>query len=615
MSLSPQFLDELRARTLLSTLIGKSLKLQRAGREWKACCPFHNEKSPSFYVNDDKGFYHCFGCGAHGDAIRWMTDQNGLSFIEAVKELAATSGLDMPAPDPRAAERQERSNGLYDVMAAAQEWFVAQLQGIEGAEARAYLERRGISAKTATDFGIGFAPDSRGKLKTALATFGESKLIETGLLILVEEKEPYDRFRGRLMIPIRDPRGRVIAFGGRILGAGEPKYLNSPDTPLFDKGRTLYNLDRAAGPSRKADRLIVVEGYMDAIALAQAGIEEVVAPLGTALTEHQLERLWRLVDVPTLCFDGDAAGRKAAMRAALRALPQLEFGKSLSLATLPVGQDPDDLIKNEGRSAFEKIVSRASSLVNFIWQTELESARFDTPENRSVFGKILRQHARNVVDEDIRSFYLADFNQRLDTLFKNVDPRENRTANATGRQRPGKRIPELMRAIFEHGISKVSFAPAILAGLLRYPDLIGENAELVAQYHAMFTRLDFRQICQAMLEAALVEHPLEYERLNAILDAEGLAPALQRLEGRRPLAFSFVQKNADGTKARSDLAKVLELLADEPAINCAIDEATNRVKREDEDANAAFAELQRLWQVKRELNERLSEAMSADLVV
>jgi DNA primase len=274
MTLSPQFLDELRGRTLLSALVGRSVKLQKAGREYKACCPFHQEKSPSFYVNDEKGFYHCFGCGAHGDAIRFLTEAQGLPFIDAVKELAQAAGMEMPAPDPRAAEKAERQSGLHDVMTAAARWFEDQLGGIEGGEARAYLERRGVSEATRRAFGFGFAPDSRGKLKAALAKAGEDKLIEAGLLISVEEKEPYDRFRGRLMIPIRDPRGRVIAFGGRIIGEGEPKYLNSPDTPLFDKGRTLFNLDRAAPAARKAGRIIVVEGYMDVIALAQAGIEE-----------------------------------------------------------------------------------------------------------------------------------------------------------------------------------------------------------------------------------------------------------------------------------------------------------------------------------------------------
>ena len=301
MTLSPQWLDELRARTTLSAVIAPSVKLTKAGREFKACCPFHNEKTPSFTVNDEKGFYHCFGCGAHGDAIRFLTDQRGLPFLDAVKELAGKAGMEVPAPDPRDRERQERATGLHDVMAAAQRWFAEQLNGVEGGEARAYLANRGIDAKVIERFGIGLAPDARGKLKAALKELGEDKLIDTGMLIKPDEgeKASYDRFRGRIMIPIRDPRGRIIAFGGRILGAGEPKYLNSPDTVLFDKGRTLYNIDQAGPASRAAKRLIVVEGYMDVIALDRAGIAEVVAPNGTAVTEAQLERMWRLEPAPS----------------------------------------------------------------------------------------------------------------------------------------------------------------------------------------------------------------------------------------------------------------------------------------------------------------------------
>ncbi|HEX8841061.1 MAG TPA: DNA primase, partial [Sphingomicrobium sp.] len=345
MSLSTAFLDELRARTMLSAVIAPSVKLLRAGREWKACCPFHNEKTPSFTVNDDKGFYHCFGCGAHGDAIRFLTDHRGMPFMDAVKELASKAGMEVPAPDPKARERAERAASLTDVMAEVAKWYSDQLHGIGGADARGYLKRRGIEQSTIQRFGLGLAPDSRTALKRALEKLGEDKLVETGMLIKPDDGGgTYDRFRGRLMIPIRDARGRVIAFGGRILGQGEPKYLNSPDTPLFDKGRTLYNIDRAGPASRQARRLIVVEGYMDVIALDRAGIAEAVAPNGTALTEGQMERLWRLDPAPILCFDGDAAGQRAAVRAAERALPKIGPDNTLRFATLPPGQDPDDVI-------------------------------------------------------------------------------------------------------------------------------------------------------------------------------------------------------------------------------------------------------------------------------
>ena len=317
MALSPQWLDQLRTRVTLSSVIMRTTKLQRAGREWKACCPFHDEKTPSFTVNDQKGFYHCFGCGAHGDVIRWMTDQRGLTFMDAVKELAVTAGMEMPAPDPREAQKAKRRAGLHDAMGAAQEFFVRELAGPRGNAARDYLDKRGFSPATMREFGFGYAPDERQALATALGTLPPQLLVEGGLRIAIDGKDPYDRFRDRLMLPIHDVRGRVISFGGRILTPkeGAPKYLNSPETPLFDKGRTLYNIHRAGPAARKSDRIVVVEGYMDVIALANAGIAEGVAPLGTALTENQMTLLWRLVEAPILCFDGDAAGQKEIGRA------------------------------------------------------------------------------------------------------------------------------------------------------------------------------------------------------------------------------------------------------------------------------------------------------------
>jgi DNA primase len=386
MSLSPQFLEELRARTSLSSVVGRSLKLAKAGREWKACCPFHKEKTPSFYVNDEKSFWHCFGCGVHGDAIGWLTEARGLPFMDAVKELAEAAGLEVPAADPRAQAKAERSAGLYEVMEAAQRWFEEQLGGIEGAEARAYLEKRAIGDATRRRFGFGYAPDGRNKLRAALASFGNDKLIEAGLLVQPEEegREPYDRFRGRLTFPIRDRRGRVIAFSARILGAGEPKYLNSPKRRSSTKAGTLFNIDRAAPASRDARRVVVVEGQMDVIALDQAGIGEAVAPLGTAMTETQLALLWQLSPSPLLCFDGDAAGQKASVRAALRALPQVGPGRSLSFVTMPAGQDPDDLVRAGGREAVEALFERPESLVDRLWRHESTAEPLATPSSARV---------------------------------------------------------------------------------------------------------------------------------------------------------------------------------------------------------------------------------------
>lgn len=413
MALTPQWLDELRSRITLSTLIGRTVKIMRAGREYKACCPFHNEKTPSFTINDEKGFYHCFGCSAHGDAIRWMTDQRGLSFMDAVKELAAEAGMDIPAPDPRAAKKAETQASLRDVTQAAADWFVQQLDSSNGASARDYIVKRGISEATWRTFGFGLAPDSRTALKEALKNFPSAMLIEAGMLISVDGKEPYDRFRGRLMIPIRDARGRVIAFGGRLLGHGEPKYLNSPDTPLFDKGRILFNLDKASPASRQTKRVIVVEGYMDVIALAEAGIADVVAPLGTALTETQIGLLWRMVDNPVLCFDGDNAGAKAAKRAAHLAIENLQSGKTIKIARLPAGKDPDDVIRLDGAAAFEKHLADAMPLAEFTYQTTLIESDCRFPEGRVNLQNSLNNIAETAPDSITKSEYKRWFKDRF----------------------------------------------------------------------------------------------------------------------------------------------------------------------------------------------------------
>ena len=334
--------------------------------------------------------------------------------MDAVKELAAKAGMDVPAPDPKAKERADRAASLTDVMGEVAKWYAEQLQGLAGAEARDYLKRRGIDAATTQRFGLGFAPDSRSALKRALEKLGEDKLVETGMLIKPEEGgDSYDRFRGRLMFPIRDPRGRVIGFGGRILGAGEPKYLNSPDTPLFDKGRTLYNIDRAGPASRTAKRLIVVEGYMDVIALDRAGIAEAVAPNGTAVTEAQLERMWRLDPSPILCFDGDSAGRKAAIRAALRALPHITPERTLRFVELPAGQDPDDVIRTGGREAFEALLEKPEPLDARLWRHEVDAEPLTTPEAWASLKQRLIAHASAIGHADLARIYREDWLSRF----------------------------------------------------------------------------------------------------------------------------------------------------------------------------------------------------------
>ena len=620
MSLSPQWLDELRARTTLSTLIGKTTKVQKAGREYKACCPFHNEKTPSFTINDEKGFYHCFGCGAHGDAIRWMTDQRGLPFLDAIKELAAAAGMDVPAPDPRAAKRAEKAQSLHDVTGAAQDWFVEQLGGIEGAEARAYISKRGITAATQAAFGFGFSPDSRTKLKAALAKFPEPMLVESGMLIQPEDekRESYDRFRGRLMIPIRDQRGRVIAFGGRILSTGEPKYLNSPETPIFDKGRTLYNLDKAAPAARKSGRIVVAEGYMDVIMIAQAGIAEAVAPLGTALTEAQIEKLWSMVETPILCFDGDNAGQRAALRAAHRALPLLKPGHSLAFATLPAGQDPDDLIRAAGVKAFEAVLDAAIPLVDLLWRTEQAAAPLSTPEQRAGLKQRLKALTDQIADGDIRAHYSRSFRERHDALFFGESGERRafqpfgqpqsmrggvRGAMKNGRWTPAPPPPTDDARAISSTAADTLLLRAVLAGLLRFPGEIVVHRESLAGLDPEDAGL--ARLLDALLEASDREETVETSRLLTILGESGVYNMAKGLLRADALHFTFTRDEEDRRRAQRDLAEAIAVIVAMPRIEAELAAVTRAMAEELDEA--IFARQQTLRQLKADLAERAAE--------
>ena len=610
MSLSPAFLDEIRARTMLSAVIGKSVKLQRAGREWKACCPFHKEKTPSFYVNDEKGFYHCFGCSAHGDAIRFLTDARGLPFMDAVKELADGAGLEVPAPDPRAQAKAERAKDLYDVMEAAAKWFEEQLAGMEGAEARGYLEKRAISEATRKRFRFGYAPDGRGKLKGALKEFGIDKLVEAGLLIAPEgDREPYDRFRGRLTFPIRDQRGRVIAFSARILGSGEPKYLNSPDTPLFDKGRSLFNIDLAAPASRDARRVIVVEGQMDVIALDQAGVGEAVAPLGTAVTETQLSLLWRLSPSPILCFDGDSAGQKAALRAALRALPHVGPGRSLGFVTLPQGQDPDDLIRTKGRGALEALLERPEPLVERLWRHESAAEPIATPEQKAGLRRRLLDHVAAIGDPDVRDQYRAELLDRFGTLTRPPRPQYQPRQFQGKPQRWGQGQPRgtsaQAKAMAAGGVDP-RVARAVLQGLIRHPEVIAGHAEAIAGL--LLAEKAAARLRDILLESAMIHGELDQERLNTILAQDGAA-LLEELHLKQGLAFSFTRRDADPERALRDLVLVIETLAARPGLDAALETATARLKENGEEA--AFQEQQRLRAARDEADRQLAALLEA----
>ncbi len=559
MALSAHWLDELRARTTLSTLVGRTVPMKRAGNEWRGCCPFHEEKTPSFYVNDAKAFYHCFGCGAHGDAIGWMIDQRGLAFIDAVKELAGEAGMEMPAPDPRSQEREERRAGLHDVTQAAARWFSARLAASEGTAARAYLAARGVAAEQVAAFAIGYAPDRRDAIAGALP-FRPEQLTEAGLLVEAEGRANYDRFRDRLVIPIHDARARVIGFGGRTLSDGTPKYLNSPETPLFDKGRTLFNLHRAAPAARSAGRVLVVEGYLDVIALAGVGIDEAVAPLGTALTEAQLELLWRHADVPVLCFDGDAAGERAAVRAAERALPLLKGGRSLAFVTLPPGQDPDDLVRGSGRGALDALVEGAEPLADRLYRAARGSTPPASPEAKAAVRARLDALAATITDRELA----RDYGRALrDRLFQ-----EGRAqwqgASARGprspRHRPTATPPSGSARALAAGPGGSGLTRAVLAGLVLRPTLLPDLAEPLSRLELAPGPL--AELRDALVRAAHSAGQLDLGALHPICATAGVDPGGDRRAGVG-LAFSWLAADG-GEQSAHQLTAAVHAMADLP---------------------------------------------------
>src|SRR5271167_877110 len=438
MRFTPQFLDELRARLPVSEVVGKRVKLKKAGREWKGLSPFQQEKSPSFTVNDQKGFYHDFSSGKHGDIISFLMETEGVGFTEAVERLASMAGLPLPAATPDAARHEERRKTLYDVMELSAKFFADTLASRNGARARGYLGDRAISPPVQLQFRLGYATGERFALKEHLGSLGipVEDMVEAGLLVAGDDiPVPYDRFRDRVMFPITDLRGRVIAFGGRALEKDVPaKYLNSPETPLFHKGDNLYNLAAARLAAHSGSALVVVEGYVDVIAMVGAGFPATVAPLGTALTENQLALLWKMADEPIMCFDGDRAGQKAAWRAADLAMPHLAAGKSLRFALLPEGQDPDDLARSGGRAAVDEVISASRGLVDVIWSREIEGGTFATPERRAALEKRIGEISNGIRDEVVRRYYRQDLGGRLARAFA---PEVARGGYASGGFRSG----------------------------------------------------------------------------------------------------------------------------------------------------------------------------------
>ena len=431
MSLPNGFIDELRTRTTLSAIVGRKVtwdmrKSNQAKGDFWAPCPFHQEKSASFHVDDRKGFYYCFGCHAKGDAVTFLKEAENLGFMEAVEALAREAGMTVPARDPKAAERADRRTQLSEVMEQAIKWFRLQLKTTAAADARAYLTRRGLSPTAIETWEIGFAPDQRQGLFFALTGIGlaADMIVAAGLCATPEDGAtgsggpPYDRFRGRIIFPIRDAHGKAISLGGRSMDPNaRAKYLNGPETDLFDKGRTLYNLPRAREAAGKGAPVILAEGYMDVIALSEAGFRGAVAPLGTAVTEDQLRLLWRVSDEPIVALDGDKAGIRAGLRVVDLALPLLEAGKGLRFAHLPDGQDPDDLIRSDGPAAMQRVLDAAQPMVKLLWNREIEGRVFDSPERKAALDKSLRAALRSIADPSIRSHYGEDIKALRQELF------------------------------------------------------------------------------------------------------------------------------------------------------------------------------------------------------
>lgn len=529
MAFPDSFLEELRNRLPLSGVVGRSVRLIKRGREFTGLCPFHNEKSPSFTVNDEKGFFHCFGCGAHGDVIGFAMRSGGLAFPEAVEQLAQEAGLAVPRVRPEDREKAEQAATQGKALEEAARWFQAQLQAGAGSEARAYIQKRGLKPETVDRFRLGYAPSSRTALKEALLARGlpEPLLIEAGLLIKPEDGgASYDRFRNRVMFPIADRRGRVIAFGGRALDPDAPaKYLNSPETSLFHKGRNLYNHALAREAARESGTVIVVEGYMDVIALAQAGIDHAVAPLGTALTEEQIALLWRLSAEPILCFDGDAAGWRAALRAADRALPLLEPGHSFRFAILPGGQDPDDLVRNQGKAAMEDVLARALPLADILWRRETEGRPLDTPERRAALEAALLGLAGQIRNPAVQAHYRDHFRAKLRTLFAPARTWSVPRGNRPGFGRPAE--PEGIRGPIPDNIGRTE--RALLTAVIAHPFLLEEHGEA-------FAALTFPQGPLDSLKSRILEeasrHPgLDGEAFAAHLRQQGLGALLDAVTG------------------------------------------------------------------------------------
>lgn len=552
MRYGPNLLEEILRRTDIVQLVGRRVKLTRKGQAFWGCCPFHGEKTASFKVENARRTYKCFGCGKGGDAFKWLMETEGLSFPEAVEKLAGEAGVELPKWSPEDEAREEKRKSLYDVIELAASFFEAQLHASGGRVARDYLASRALNEETAKKFRLGYAPASGNGLIEHLTAKNVTMddMIAAGLVRPADgERGVRDFFFNRLMFPITDGRGRTVAFGGRGLTAdAKPKYINTGETEFFSKGRLLYNFATARPAGIKAQTIIVAEGYMDVIALVRAGFEASVAPLGTALTEDQLMMLWKVAPEPVMSFDGDEAGRKAALRAARLALPHLQPGHSLRFAFLPGGEDPDSLIRSAGPSAMQKVLDGAMPLAEVLWKSETEGRDFSTPERRAGLERTLSELVSQITDGSIAGYYRRDFEGRIFEAFKRRAPRPSAPPRTGMGGRPGRGGREGYRSRFEPQIEAVSAAvkasliaraggaikvkeTELVKILLEDPEIVQKHAELVAALPFSDPLLD--RLRQELLNVAASGSRLEKTGLENHLIRHGMADLIERLKAPR----------------------------------------------------------------------------------
>ncbi len=623
MRYSPSLLDDIRARLPVSSVVGRTVALKRQGREWAGLSPFKSERTPSFFVNDQKGFFHCFASGEHGDIFGFLMKTEGVPFPEAVERLAAEAGVQLPKPTPEAARADDARDKLLAIMEEATRFFEGNLAGPRGRETREYLAKRGVTPEEAKRFRMGYAPDSRAALKEYLQARGATvqAMIETGLLAAGDDiPTPYDRFRGRLIIPITDLRDKVIAFGGRALAPdAKPKYLNSPETPLFHKGGQLFNAFRARKAAHDTSQIVVVEGYMDVVAMVRGGVEHAVAPLGTALTETQLGLLWRMSPEPTICLDGDAAGQKAALRAADLALPHIQPGRSLRFAFMPDGLDPDDLIRQRGPDALRKALELTQPLIEVLWRRERDAEQLDTPERRAGLERRLAALAKRIADPSVQGEYARELRQRSREYLwqqrsggasqairgaagagaapKSQDWRVRELAGLRG---PKGRAPfiaprpqareELSRNLMtrQHGEAGLNREALILRTLINHPFMLDELAEELST--VSFTNALLGAMRDSLLGQHAEQSPLDSGAITTHLTASGHNDALGLIaRAMTHKSDRFIETDAAEDRVRMGLRDALA--EQEKAILKAALNATDLQNALGEGSEEAYAQL------------------------